>query len=106
MLELKSVTPVYFALIESVPTGNVVDVRVATPFASVAVPRTVLPFMNITLPEGVVPDTAEVTVAVNVTDFPKTDGLSDELTLVVVASALTTSERGAEVLALKPVTPV
>ena len=56
---------------ESVPTGNVVVARVATPLPlSVSLPRVVDPDLKVTVPVGIVPATAEVTVAVNLTDFP------------------------------------
>jgi hypothetical protein len=55
---------------EAVPTGNAAVAKVATPPLSVPLPSVDVPFMNVTLPVGVVPDTAEVTVAVNFTAFP------------------------------------
>jgi hypothetical protein len=47
--------------------------------------------MNVTVPVGV-PEPGEVTVtiAVKVTDWPKTDGFTEELTAVVVAALFTT----------------
>ena len=41
----------------------------------------------------------------NVTDWPKTDGLTEELTAVVVAAWLTTWLKAGEVLAVKLVSP-
>ena len=49
---------------------------------------TVLPSIKVTVPTGVPP--LEVTVAVKVTDCPKTEGLGDELTVVVVANVFCT----------------
>ena len=67
------------------PTGNVVVVNVATPPLRVPVPITVLPFMKFTVPVGVY--LGAVTVAVKVTDCPDVDGLTEEVTVVVVGSA-------------------
>ena len=50
------------------------------------------------LPVGVpVPGDVAATVPVKVTDWPTTDGLTDEVTVVLVAAALTTCERTVEV---------
>ena len=66
-------------------------VKVATPPLSVPVPSVVEPSLNVTVPVGVpAPGDVAVTVAVNVTDWPNTDGLTDETSAVVVASWLTT----------------
>ena len=46
--------------------------------------------MKVTVPVGVpAPGALAVTVAVNVTDWPKTDGLTDETNALVVEAALT-----------------
>ena len=58
----------------------------ATQFAGA---RAVAPSLNKTLPVGV-PEAA-VTVAVNVTICPKSDGFADDATVVVVAAAVTVS---------------
>lgn len=48
------------------------------------------PSRNVTVPVGVPdPGATGETVAVNVTDCPKTDGFTDEVTVVVVPSLLT-----------------
>lgn len=54
------------------------------------------------MPEAKVDDT----VAVNVTDAPKVDGLSDEASVVVVEAVFTTCEIALEVLPLKLVSPL
>ncbi len=65
------------------------DVKVAKPELSVPVPIVVAPSLNVTVPVGVTePDTC-VTVAVNVTDCPNTDGFVDEVTVVVLPVVLT-----------------
>ena len=73
------------------PTASAEVVNVAMPPLSVPVPIGLPPSRNVTVPTGV-PDpgaTAE-TVAVNVTDWPKTDGFADEVTVVAVFALLTT----------------
>lgn len=49
---------------------------------------TVLPSLKVTEPDGTPP--LEVTVAVKVTDCPKTDGLGDDASVVVVAKLVPT----------------
>jgi hypothetical protein len=62
--------------------------------------------LKVTVPDGVpAPGPFAVTVAVNVTDCPKTDGLADELIAVVVPSWLTAWLRVLEVLVAKLVSP-
>ena len=51
--------------------------------------------MKVTAPVGVpLPGATALTVAVKVTDSPKTEGLADEVTLLVVAAWLTVWVRG------------
>ena len=52
-------------------------------------PKLVAPSLNVTVPVGVTDPDVCVTVAVNVTDWPNTDGLSDEINVVVVPALLT-----------------
>ena len=55
-----------------------------------AVPIVVAPSVKVTVPVGVpVPGATTATVAVNVTDWPTTDGDPDELTDVEVAAGAT-----------------
>ena len=50
-------------------------------------PNDVEPSRNVTVPVGIPePGASAVIVAVNVTDWPKTDGFADEATTDVVAS--------------------
>ena len=91
MLPVKSGSPPYTTVIECVPTERDAVLRLATPEPfSVAVPSTVVPSSKVTVPVGVPePGALAVTVVVKVTDWPKSDGFVDELTLVPVASLLT-----------------
>jgi hypothetical protein len=59
---------------------------VACPFVIATVASGVRPSQIVTVPVGV-PGEPEVTTAVNVTCCPTVEGLSDELTLVVVGEA-------------------
>jgi hypothetical protein len=58
---------------------------------NVPLPITVAPSRKLTVPVGVpAPGLTTATVAVNVTLWPKTDGLTDDVRLVVVLALLTT----------------
>ena len=59
---------------------DVLNVATPEPF-SVPVPRVVEPSRNVTVPVGVPePGALAVTVAVNVTDWPNTEGLAEDTT--------------------------
>src|SRR5579872_5194593 len=61
--------------------------KLAIPPESVPVPIGLPPSRNITVPVGVPePGATAVTVAVRVTASPKTEGLTDEVTVVVLAA--------------------
>ena len=65
--------------------------NVAAPPLRVPVPSVVLPSLNVTVPVGVpLAGAAAVTVAVKVTDCPKTEGFADEVTPVVLLAWFTT----------------
>ena len=67
------------------PTVSAEVVNVATLPLSVPVPTGLPPSRNVTVPVGVpAPGATGETVAVKVTDWPKTDGLADEVMPVVV----------------------
>jgi hypothetical protein len=84
-----------------VPTARAEVVNVATPELRVPVPKVVTPSLKVTVPEGVPePGAAALTVAVRVTVWPKTDGLTDEPSAVVVLSRLTVCVTGEAVLSL------
>ncbi len=84
-----------------VPTLSAVPTDVATPlpFRVTAVPRFPPSTLNCTVPVGVPPPL--VTVAVNVTLCPNTDGFTDALTAVVVVAAFTPCAACPEVLVRK-----
>lgn len=95
-------------MIEWLATAKPDVVRVATPPPlSVPVPSVVAPSLNVTVPVGVdVPDPG-VTVAVNVTLWPKTAGFFEETSAVVVEIMLmfTFWASVEDVLLLKLVSP-
>ena len=89
-------SPPYTAVTECEPAVNAEVVSVAWPEPfRVPVPRVVAPSLNVTVPVGVEAD--PVTVAVKVTDWPKTDGFSEEPTAVEL-KPFTVCVSGAEVL--------
>ncbi len=73
-------------MIEWLPSVSPDVVKSALPATTGPVPRIVGPFLNVTVPVAV--PIVDVTVAVNVTDEPKTDGFFDEVTEVVVAPSI------------------
>src|SRR5437667_3474247 len=62
-------------------------VKMAEPLMSALVAKGVAPSLKVTVPLGV--PAPPLTVAVKVTDWPKTDGFCEEATLVVVEAAFT-----------------
>jgi hypothetical protein len=70
VLPAKFALPLYFAVIECVPTASVDVVRVATPpLFNVPVPSVVVPSRNVTVPVGA-PPMPGLTVAVHVNGIP------------------------------------
>ena len=68
------------------PTGKEDMLNVATPLPfKVPVPSVVKPFLKVMVPDGVPEE--PVTVAVKVTDCPKTDGFTEDANAVVVVAA-------------------
>jgi len=89
VLVAKLVEATYVAVMLCVATVNVVveNVAVCTPPTVVRVPdpSVVAPSLKSTVPVGSpAPGLTAATVAVNVTDCPNTEGLSDEASVVVV----------------------
>src|SRR5574338_1098010 len=85
VLGSKLESPEYTAVMLCVPVASV-DVNEATPLASVPEPILLRPSRNVTVPVGVPPD--PVTVAVNVTVWPTTDGLMLDDTTVELATGV------------------
>ncbi len=93
VLAAKLATPWYSAVTTWVATVGAVagDVATPLPFRATWAPRFVPSTLNWTFPVAVpLPGATAVTVAVNVTFCPNTDGVPDVATAVVVAAALTT----------------
>src|SRR5262245_62311142 len=83
----------------------VVNVAVP-PVPTATVPRTTLPSLKVIVPVGVVaPGATAATVAVKVTAWSMTAGLTEERRATVVAAGLTVTATAAEVLSAKPVVP-
>src|SRR5579864_4449 len=85
--------PLYPALMVCDPCDKdgTTHVACALPFSTTALQSTVDPSLKVTVPVGVpVAGATVLTVAVNVTDCPKTDGFALELTLVVVEACAVT----------------
>ena len=71
------------------PTAREEVEKLALPLLSrFEVPKVVEPSLKVTMPVGTPP--LEVTVAVKVTDWLNTEGLADELTVVVVEKTFCT----------------
>ena len=91
-------------------TVSVDVVKVAWPVPSrVGVPRVEEPFLKVTVPVGTpLPGALAVTAAVNVTGWLNTEGLAEELTVVVVPSLFTTwgEAESLPLLFPQPVLPV
>jgi len=92
VLAVKLPSPLYVAVMVWLPTERAEVLNVAFPLiCRVPLPSVVDPSLNVTVPVGVPePGAVAVTVAVSVTDCPKTDGLTDEMTAVEVLALLTT----------------
>src|SRR5581483_11874078 len=102
VLVVKLVSPAYTAVMAWPATAKAAVVNVAEPPESVAVPSVVVPSRKVTVPLGVpVPGATAVTVAVKVTPWPNTEGLTEEVTVVVLLACLTVCVSVAEVLVVK-----
>ena len=109
VLVAKFALPLYTAVTVVLPTGKVeTDALVALPPDKVtALPKFTPLVLNCTVPVGVPePGGSAVTVAVNVTDCPNTEGLADDVTVVVVVSWFIVCVSVPEVLVLKLVSPL
>ena len=106
VLPLKFASPPYCAVIEWDPMGREDVEKVATPVPfRTPGPSDAVPSKNVTEPVGV-PPAVLVTVAVNVTDWPTTSGLSEEASAVALGLPLITCVSvGDDVLPLKVASP-
>jgi hypothetical protein len=94
-------------VIALLPVVSAEVVKVAVPELKLADPIEMPPSRNVTTPVGVpAPGAAAVTVAVNVTAWPDTDGFTDEVTVVTLESLFTVWKKVAELLLLKLLSPV
>ena len=84
----------------------VIAAEVAEPEDSVTVPREVVPSKNSTVPAAVpAPGAVVATVAVKVTDCPKTEGFASDVNAVVVLALFTTWLTAELVLVMKLESP-
>jgi hypothetical protein len=107
VLALKLESPLYTTVMVWPATESKEVAKVACPPESVFVLSAVAPSLKITVPVGVPdPGTVALTVAVNVTDWPKTDGFAEDVAAIVLLALLTTCVKVGEVLVLKLVSPL
>jgi hypothetical protein len=84
---------------ECAPSAKAEVVNTAFPLMRPPDPSTVRPSLNVTVPVGVpLPGATTLTVAVNVTDWPNTDGLCEELTTVELPALFTVWDSAGDVL--------
>ncbi len=92
---------------ECEPTERFVVAKVACPELSVFVPSDAAPSLKITVPVGVpAPGATALTVAVKVTDWPKTVGFGDEASVVTLSALLTVCVRVEETFVRKFASPL
>src|SRR5258708_15973247 len=84
--ELLLVSPLYVAVMGSLPAGSEDVVVAATPPVSVDVPKVVAPLVNVT-----VPLTPPGSAAVNVTDWPGAEGFTQNTRILTTIFSLTPS---------------
>lgn len=104
LLVVKPPVPVKAAVIEWLPIASVDEVKVALPAVTVtALASVVVPSVNLTVPVGTLVPTP-VIVAVSVMDWPEVEGLTEEVTAVVVVPC--TDCETEPLLLVKPPVPV
>ena len=95
----------YTAVIKYDPRGSKMFLNVAFPLISGAAGDGIVPGhgpFNVTKPVGVAhPSATGITVAVNVTAWPKTDGFFEDVIVVLLAAGFTVCESAGDVLARK-----
>jgi hypothetical protein len=97
VLLLKFVSPLYTAVMECrlplTVSDDVEQVAWALTFRPTLLQIVVVPSLKVTVPVGVPePGATALTAAVNVTDWPNTEGLAEDTTAVLVLAAFTVSE--------------
>jgi hypothetical protein len=108
VLPLKLLLPLYSAVTVCAPSANdeIAPLAALLPLKLTGAPKFDPSILNCTVPPGVPdPGAVALTVAVNVTDWPTTDGLADELTLVLVSALSTACVIAPDVLVLKLPSP-
>ena len=107
VLVVKLVSPPYTAVIVCAATESEFVAKVAVPELKLPVPKVTPASLNVTVPLGVpAPGATALTVAVNVTDWPETDGFTDEATVVVLLAWFTVCVKVEDVLVLKLPSPL
>jgi hypothetical protein len=103
----KLASPAYFAVIELAPVVRADVASVAMPLVSVwGEPSAVVPLKNWTVPVGVpAPGLAAATVAVKVTDWPRTGESGVNVTVVVLNACVTVTVTAGEMLDVKVLSP-
>ena len=76
--------PLYVAVTVVVPAGKADVIRLALPPARLPLPSVFVPAVNVTVPIGTT--VGELTIALNFTFCPATDGLGEAVTVVVVVA--------------------
>lgn len=104
MLPAKLASPPYTAVIECAPADNVEMLNAAVPLISAVDPNAFVPSIKMTVPLGIRP--LPVTFAVNVTNWPTCDGLSLDVTLVLLTGKLTFCVKTEEALPVKLPSPL
>jgi hypothetical protein len=106
VFDVKVLSPEYTVVIPLEPTGSTV-VSVAMPLVSVwGEPSAVVPLKNWTVPVGVpAPGLAAATVAVKVTDWPRTGESGVNVTVVVLNACVTVTVTAGEMLDVKVLSP-
>jgi len=85
VLATKLRSPLYSAVMLFEATASDAMDKVAVPDVRVPVPIMLEPFLNVTVPPAVpAPGAVVATVAVKVTDCPNTEGLVEDVNVVVV----------------------
>src|SRR5262249_42862678 len=102
VLLLKLLSPPSTAGMLWLPAGSGEVVQLALPPLRLAVASGLPPSLKVTVPDGVpLPGLVTLTVAVKVTDWPQTEGLTDDVTFADVSALLTTWLSTPELLPIK-----